>query len=142
MLALLYHPDRVSHEKKSESKEKFNVIHQAYSILSDAERKKAYDDGLDIFFTRATVSAQWESHLKIVKSDDFLSARERYQNSENEKKDIVCEIVRGNGSLTHLLHNVPFMRREDEGRIIKLIDQLILDKKLPKMKLKRMQKYK
>lgn len=140
MLALQYHPDRVTDEKKSEAKEKFNSIHQAYSVLSDGEKKKAYDDGLDIFFTRATVSAQWESHLKVLELDDFVRARKKYQNSEEEKMDIICETKRGNGSLTHLLHNVPFMRGEDEGRIIKLINQLILDGKLPKMKLKRIAK--
>lgn len=137
MLALLCHPDRVSDEKKSEANEKFAIIHQAYTILSDAEKKKEYDDGFDVFITRAVVSAQWESHLKIVEPDDFVRARKRYQNSEDEKTDIIHEIVRGNGSLTHLLHNVPFMRAEDENRIKKLIEQLILDGKLPKMKLKR-----
>lgn len=140
MLALLHHPDRVSDERKSEAKEKFNIIHQAYSILSDAEKKKGYDDGFDVFITRGTVSAQWESHLKIVEIDDFVRARKRYQNSEDEKTDIIREIVRGGVSLTHLLHNVPFMRAEDEDRIIKLIEQFILDGKLPKMRLKRMAK--
>lgn len=127
-------------EKKSEAKERFNIIHQAYSILTDSDKKKAYDEGCDIFFTRATVSAQWESHLKVVVSDDFARAKKNYQNSEKEKEDIRREIVRGNGSLTHILHNVPFIRVNDESRIMEIIKQMIANGEVPKLKLKKIAK--
>jgi molecular chaperone DnaJ len=42
-LALTHHPDRAPKEKKHEAKEKFKEIQEAYSVLSDDERRKAYD---------------------------------------------------------------------------------------------------
>lgn len=139
-LALIYHPDRVSDDKKSKAKEEFNIIHQAYKILSDVGRKKTYDDGFDVFLSRATISAQWESHLKIVTEDDLDRTRNKYQGSAEEKKDILREIVRGNGSLTHLLNNIPFMRVEDEERITKIVKDLIKDNEIPKTKIKKIAK--
>lgn len=43
-LALKYHPDRCSEEKKKEGEEKFKEISAAYYVLGDAQRKKEYDD--------------------------------------------------------------------------------------------------
>jgi len=40
-LALKYHPDRNSGDKKSE--ERFKEANEAYGVLSDAEKRKAYD---------------------------------------------------------------------------------------------------
>ena len=42
-LARQYHPDRNSGDKKAE--ERFKEISQAYDVLSDAEKRKAYDRG-------------------------------------------------------------------------------------------------
>ncbi len=42
-LALKYHPDRAPEEKKKEYEEKFKEISQAYSVLSDQEKKAQYD---------------------------------------------------------------------------------------------------
>lgn len=39
-LAKLYHPDRVALDEREQAKEKFNIIHTAYSILTDASKKK------------------------------------------------------------------------------------------------------
>lgn len=52
-LALVHHPDRVEEGKKNDANNNFHTIHQAYSILSDFDKKRAYDDGLDVLFTRA-----------------------------------------------------------------------------------------
>lgn len=139
-LALIHHPDRVSADNKLKAKEEFNIIHQAYNILSDVEKKKAYDDGLDVFLTRATVSAKWESYLKIVAEVDMDRARKKYQGSEGEKSDIMREVVRGNGSLTHLLNSIPFMRVEDEVRVTQIVKDLIKDGKIPNTKIKKMSK--
>ena len=42
-LALKYHPDRAPSDKKKEHEEKFKEISQAYSILSDKDKKAQYD---------------------------------------------------------------------------------------------------
>lgn len=135
---MIHHPDRVGSDLKEKANDEFNIIHQAYSILSDPDKKAAYDDGSDIFFNRATVSAQWESHLKTVDANHFQMARDNYQGSEKERQDIIREFVRGNGSITHLLNNIPFMRSDDENRITNLIEQLMENGLLPKIKIKKL----
>ncbi len=42
-LALRYHPDRVPHEQKKESEEKFKEVSEAYAILSDSQKRALYD---------------------------------------------------------------------------------------------------
>ena len=42
-LALKYHPDRVSADKKKEAEEKFKEISEAYAVLSDAQKRALYD---------------------------------------------------------------------------------------------------
>lgn len=136
-LALQYHPDRVASNEKEEAKEKFNIIHNAYSILTDASKKKLYDNGCNVLFTKATIAAHWEKHLKPVKSDDIYCARRTYQGSILERNDIIREIVVGKGSMVYLLNHLPFMRREDENRIIEITRDLMDKGVIPKMSIRK-----
>lgn len=139
-LARLYHPDRVAADRVEGAKAKFKIIHNAYAILSNAEKKKQYDNGCDILFTKTTMAARWENFLKPIDSDAVEKARKVYQNSKMEKKDIALEFINGKGSLTHLLNNIPFMRIEDENRVIEIIKNLMDDSKIPKMQIKKIRK--
>jgi len=51
-LALKYHPDKVSEDEKEKAEEKFVKVSEAYSVLSDEEKRGIYDkygkNGLDI----------------------------------------------------------------------------------------------
>ncbi|XP_013416814.1 dnaJ homolog subfamily B member 9 [Lingula anatina] len=42
-LALKYHPDKVGKDKKAEAEKKFVEIAKAYEVLSDADKRKKYD---------------------------------------------------------------------------------------------------
>eukprot|EP00056_Hartaetosiga_gracilis_P012673 m.203230 g.203230 ORF g.203230 m.203230 type:complete len:476 (+) comp13728_c3_seq1:215-1642(+) len=46
--ALKCHPDRVSADEKEEAEAKFKELGEAYSILSDSEKKVRYDNGEDL----------------------------------------------------------------------------------------------
>lgn len=93
--------------------------------------KKRYDDGdTDVIFSKKTRSDLWERHMKVVADDDFKVAAEEYKNSAKEKEDVIREFVNGNGSMTHLLNQIPFMRAEDEPRIIELIKDLKNENKI------------
>lgn len=139
-LAKLYHPDRVASNKREEAKDKFNIVHNAYSILSDAAKKKLYDSGSSVLFAKATVAAMWENYLKPVKDSDINYARDKYQGSIAEKRDLIREFETGNGSMTHLLNNIPFMRVEDENRIIEIVKDLIDKGEVKKIKIKKIKK--
>lgn len=49
----------------------------------------------------------------------------KYKFSEAEENDIAREFVIGRGSLTHLYNVIPFMRIEDEFRMIEIIKKFI-----------------
>lgn len=44
VLSMKYHPDKVSENEKSEATEKFKVISRIHALLSDADKRKLYDD--------------------------------------------------------------------------------------------------
>ena len=49
--AVVWHPDKHSTKSEEEQKEaeaKFKDIGEAYSVLSDAQKRQMYDDGADI----------------------------------------------------------------------------------------------
>lgn len=139
-MALKYHPDRVNENQRKEAAAKFSIIHNAYSVLSDSEKKRQYDEGSDILFTKQTLAAQWENYLKPMDSNDIELAKLEYQGSEQENLDLIREFKNGNGSVTHLLNNIPFMRVEDENRIIESIRELQSQGKLPKLSIKKISK--
>lgn len=136
-LALKYHPDRVSSNDKQTATEKFNIIHQAYVILCDEQKRISYDKGSNVLFANATLTAKWEHFLKPITGDDLDGCRKKYQNSQQELHDIQREYIEGNGSMTHIINNVQFMRYEDETRVIDIIKALIADGVVPKLKIKR-----
>lgn len=138
-LAKLYHPDRVADSEKEEAKQKFHIIHDAYTILSDATKKHAYDNGSDVLFSNSN-TAKWEHFLKQVDANDIGMARVKYQGSLQEKDDLKREFVNGNGSFTHLMNTIPFMRREDEERIMIIVKSLMEDGHVPKISIKKLRK--
>lgn len=136
-LARVHHPDRVCDDDKSIANEKFHVIHQACLVLSDPEQRKRYDDGFNVLFPRPTIVGEWERCLRPVNNADVHTARTLYQNSYKEKCDIEREYLSGKGSMTHMLNNIPFMRVEDEPRVIEIIKRSVIKGKVPKLKIKK-----
>lgn len=140
-LARTYHPDRVVDEEKSIANEKFNILHQAYSILTNSETKKLYDNGeTHILFSKPTVALKWEQYISPLTANAIEGAREKYQGSVTEENDVLREIVIGKGSITHLFHTIPFMRIEDESRIILMINKFIKLGKLQKVPIRKMRR--
>lgn len=74
-LALKYHPDRVSQEKKKESEEKFKEVSEAYEILSDSNKKATYDqfghEGLKGAFGRGGFG--WQDFTHFGDFEDIFS---------------------------------------------------------------------
>lgn len=66
-LALRFHPDRVPHEQKKESEEKFKEISEAYAVLSDAQKRALYDQ-----YGHAGIDQKYAEE-DIFKGADFSS---------------------------------------------------------------------
>lgn len=131
-LAKVYHPDRVEEAQKTIAQEKFTALHLAYSVLADPEKKKMYDSGdSNALFAKTTIAAKWMQYIHTVDSADIETARSKYQGSIAEENDIIREIVIGKGSMSHLMNTIPFMRCEDETRMIERVKGFIMKGKIP-----------
>lgn len=139
-LAKIFHPDRAADHDKNEASEKFNIIHHAYSILSDPSKKQQYDAGSNVLFSNITVAARWENYLKPINVMEIETARQKYRGSEAEKTDIIREFTNGKGSLTYLLNTIPYTRIEDETRLLEILKNLMAEGKIPKTTIKRLRK--
>lgn len=138
-LALIHHPDRTKNTDKTIAIEKFDILHRAYSILSNPHTKAHYDTGKsNITLGKTTPIEKWEQYLRIVNSTDIQCTRQKYQGSETEESDIIREFVIGKGSITHLFNTIPFFRYEDETRIIEIVKRSIEIGKIPKIQIKKM----
>lgn len=136
-MARIHHPDKVDGSEKIIANEKFHLIHQAFLVLSDVDQRNRYDNGFDVLFAKPTITAEWEQCLRPVTNEEMHSARNKYQNSNEEQEDIEREYLAGKGSMTHMLNNLPFMRIGDEARVIEIIKELVIEKHLPKFKIKK-----
>lgn len=139
-LARIYHPDRTAADEKAEACTKFNIIHNAYAILSDPIKKSQYDAGSNVLFSNITIAARWENYMRPIDDGEVYATRNKYQGSKKEEEDLIREFTLGNGSLTHLLNTIPFMRYEDEVRIVDLLKNFMADGKIPKTTIKRLRK--
>lgn len=76
-LALRYHPDRVSSDKKKEAEEKFKEISEAYAVLSDSKKRSLYDQyghaGIDSRFSTEDIfrGADFSSIFKDLGGSGF-----------------------------------------------------------------------
>lgn len=121
--------------------EKFNIIHQAYIVLSNPETRNKYNvSGSKVLFARPTIAGEWEKYLKTITVDDFNNASSSYKGSDQEKVEILKEFVNGKGSMVHILNNVPFLRPTDEQRIIKLIQEAIEAGEVARLPIKKLPK--
>lgn len=66
-LAMKYHPDRVSPEKRKEAEEQFKEISEAYAVLSDSNKRTQYDR-----FGHAGINNQYSAE-DIFRGTDFSS---------------------------------------------------------------------
>lgn len=140
-LAKIHHPDRVPVTEKIAAQERFNIIHLAYSVLANPETKSTYDAGdTDMLYSKPTVTVKWEQYIKTAKTEDIQSAKAKYQGTSDEETDVLREFQLGNGSLTHLVNVIPFMRIEDENRIVELLKRCMEIGKIKKMPIRKIRR--
>lgn len=138
-MARVHHPDRVVEAEKMAAKEKFSILNQAYLILVNPASRKSYDEGdKRVLFSNSSASSKWDSFIKTVNDDDIEIKRRNYQGSSSEENDIIREIQAGKGSITHLFNTIPFMRYEDQDRIINIVKEGMNAGKVPKMAIRKM----
>lgn len=130
--ALKYHPDKQNHSDKSaeeirDSKLKFEAISVAYSILSDEERRKVYDevgelDDSDDFISSSdgSNSEVWRDYFTglfgKVTTADIDKFADSYKCSEEEERDVLKYYTQFQGDLGKMLECVMCSEEIDKKR--------------------------
>lgn len=110
-LSLRYHPDKVTDDTlKEESKLKFQCLGKIYSILSDDEKRKLYDetgliDGEDDMFSGD--QADWDDYFrslfKKVTKNDIDSFFKGYKESKEEREDLIRIYEKCKGNMDDIM---------------------------------------
>ncbi|ORY81318.1 hypothetical protein BCR37DRAFT_404517 [Protomyces lactucae-debilis] len=130
-LALKTHPDKVPAAEREEADVKFKEIAWAYAILSDDKKRKLYDttgrtdgEGGD-FDWDAFMTQQY----KVVIDEGVIEqVKKEYQNSEEERRDVVAAYKKAKGDWTRLFEQVMLSQMlgdDDETRFRRYIDEAI-----------------
>ncbi|CAE6447706.1 unnamed protein product [Rhizoctonia solani] len=134
-LALKYHPDKhvnASEEGKTTASSKFQQIGFAYTILGDETRRKRYDTTGSINSTIPDLAEgedAWERYFEemfdSVTRERLDEMRQEYQGSEEERSDLRAVYLAGNGSIDHIMSEIPHSTYEDEVRFVATINKMI-----------------
>lgn len=127
---LAYHPDKLSSDLSDDEREvaraKFNAISIAYTILSDVDKRKEYDDSGDLYdddddlTSSKTGYDQWREYFdnifpKVTEAD--INAFEvKYKCSDEEEQDVIKYYSRFKGDLNKMLECVMLSSDADKCR--------------------------
>lgn len=136
-LSLKYHPDKATEENKIESEKKMKEINEAYSVLSDPEKRSIYDKigkkGLDNNYDHDPFSnffKQEKQHIPPIEIKIIMELKDRFlgkkinvkykrntlcvkcnaSGTENGESDI-CNQCGGHGFSVKHLRNGPFIQQ-------------------------------
>ncbi|CCG21841.1 hypothetical protein CORT_0B01220 [Candida orthopsilosis Co 90-125] len=155
-LCLKHHPDKIkqlNQNDRSEAaseEELFTKIQFSYSILSDPVKRNRYDtlgslsefsddydeDGFD--WKEYFQSMNERITVEMIEED-----RIKYQNSEEEKEDIISSFVYYEGDFLKLFEVIPHLNftESEEERVYKIIEQELPRLKVDKSVTKSWEKY-
>ncbi|GAB1315833.1 DnaJ like subfamily C member 9 [Madurella fahalii] len=139
--ALKTHPDKAPSDRKDEAKEKFQQVAFAYAVLSDAARRKRYDETGST--SEAVVDSDgfcWsdyyrEQYRDAISEEAIKQFAAKYKGSDEEKDDVLAAYEEFEGDMdgvyeTVMLSNV----LEDDARFREIIDAAIAAKEVPAFK--------
>ncbi|KAK4053127.1 hypothetical protein OIV83_001862 [Microbotryomycetes sp. JL201] len=160
-LALVHHPDKVAANIASSTSTledanlKFQQIGFAYSVLSDDQRRKRYDEqGKTDELASGKTEAEWREYFKElwqgqVTTETIEKFAQHYRGewtikpkwnplnktgSDEEKQDLFNAYKTFQGDIESILNNIMCSTHDDETRFVTLIDDAIHSRELPKFK--------
>jgi len=127
----------INHPDKGGDANKFRVICEVFALLSDSERRAAYEEDGDIVGDDevAREDAEWVAYWRRIFPEVTLSSiaadRVRYVGSDDEKTDVL-EAYRHpsvRGSMRRLLERIPHTdARHSSARIAVIVNSLIAER--------------
>ncbi|ANB12698.1 DNAJ domain protein, DNAJC9 family [Sugiyamaella lignohabitans] len=134
--ALTTHPDKATNEEeKAIFHTEFQKVAFAYSVLSDAERRKVYDrtGSLSEVESEASFRDLFSDLCKAEVSKELIEQdKKEYRESGEEEQDILKYYKEGKGDMEFIFENVIHSDvLEDEERIRGIIQKAIDEKVVP-----------
>lgn len=126
-LSLLVHPDRVEEDIKAEATEKFKVLGRIYSILSDNEKRKIYDQSGQYDEESEEVMMRnwadyWKSLFKKISVEDINNYEKNYKGSDIEIKDL----KRAYMDSKKIYHSVYYSKKTKSINLVYRIDHIFV----------------
>ncbi|XP_069720039.1 dnaJ homolog subfamily C member 9 [Phaenicophaeus curvirostris] len=129
--ALREHPDRAPPRPREEATRRFQLLSQAYAVLSDAEQRAVYDEQGAVDEAGAALRGQrdwgeyWRLLFKKITVKDIEDFEKSYKDSEEELADIKAAYVDFEGDMDRIMESVLCADYTDEPRIRKIIQKAI-----------------
>lgn len=132
-LALKHHPD------KGGNAEKFKCVSLSYSILSDADKRAAYDRSGHVDEEESSKDFQgwYDWYRTMFPPITTLAIDEfglRYKGSAEEKGDVLAAYTKHGGNFRKMINVIMLAENEDQERLVAVVDAAIADgevKRLP-----------
>lgn len=130
-LALIHHPDKQQLSNGSKDPSIFQRISLAYQVLSDPEQRAFYDQtgllpGQQLESEIQTWSVYFNKHPVTIEKIDQL--KEEYQNSQEEKQDLIELYLSSKGNVQTILERLLFSHPDQIPRYRTIITEQIEQK--------------
>ncbi|KAL3891731.1 hypothetical protein ACJMK2_003980 [Sinanodonta woodiana] len=135
-LSLKVHPDRVEASEKGIATQKFQTLGKVYSILSDSETRKVYDETGEVDEENDVPqdrdwTAYWRLLFRKVSVEDIKEFEKTFKGSEEELEDLKTAYLSFKGDMALILDNIMCSTIDDEPRFKKIIKDWIKKKEVP-----------
>ncbi|KAI0593558.1 DnaJ domain-containing protein, partial [Biscogniauxia sp. FL1348] len=137
-LALKNHPDKVPESQKDKAHETFQSIAFAYAVLSDAARRKRYDEtGSTSESMVDSEGFSWSDYYReqfreAVSGDAIRRFAAQYKGSEEERDDVLAAYEAHEGRMDGVYESVMLSSVvEDDARFRRAIDDAIAAGRVP-----------
>jgi len=125
--SLRVHPDRVGPDEKENATEKFQTLGQVYSILSDTDKRKLYDETGSV--DGEGLIMDWEDYWRLifkkVSKEDIVEFERKYKGSDEETADIKRLYNQFKGDMDKIMSSVLCTTIDDEPRIREILQKMI-----------------
>lgn len=146
-MSLKTHPDRCPPNEREQATKTFQVLGKAYLILSTPELRRIYDSTGRIVEDEEichasnmqdTDNIDWSTWFKTmferVSFDTLDKVKQSYQHSDEETQDLLKCYKKHHGDMSEIMSSIIFSTEEDESRFREILQQAIIDKKIPSYK--------
>lgn len=127
-LCLKYHPDKIQQQQTQVDTSAFPRIQFSYSILSDPIKRQRYDNTGSLDESEISNDFNWKEYFESMNEkitiDMIEEDKAKYQNSDEEKEDILQNFVYYEGDFLKLFEVIPHLEfnEQEESRVFNIIE--------------------